>query len=416
MFNFFRKTYNYATYFFSRYASYELNYEVYVKSVYRNPSVALAYEKIEGAFTNIEFKTYKKVFKKVGDKKIQQFIPSENRRVNQTLECPSSILSRTDFLEHILFYYMFGGRMLIHRVDGTKTSDLQVFAPNTFEIEFNDYFTEISKIRLFGTKTITGDELKKYFIFKNISPNSRIAGAGPGTTKLEALAVLVDLINFILKHNISLLKNGGKRGGFFRNVDNSKITLKEKEELESKLKEAVEGYQNAGKTHLLPQNIEFVPTDNTPVDLDWISGWEMAHKMISGIMGVPYSMAFDTASTYNNSKEDKVKLYKNTVIPIAKKMAEYLTKVFRDLLNDDEFIWIDFSAIEELRGETMETLKSLDSVSYISINQKREIASELTGIELGKYNHENADKILVDMSKISIEELGAIEPIDEGEE
>lgn len=414
MFNFFRKGYSTVMQWFSGYTPYETNYEVYTKAVYRNPSVANAYEKLESAYCNIEFKVFKKEKKNIDGKEVIKFVPSNNKFVNESLDNPSQLTSRTEFMEYLLFYHTFGGRVLLEKKTGYISDGMILYAPDTFELEYSSTKAELNKITIAGVKEVIGIDLKNFFILKSLDPTSKVAGVGAGSPKLEALTSIVDLINFILKHNVSLLKNRGSKSGYWKSTSESRMTEQQREELESKLKAATQGYQNAGKTSFLPSNVDFIDTSTSPKDLDWTEGLIIAHKMIAGILGVPFSLVWDSNSTYNNSKEDKLKLYKNTVIPIAKRHAEFLTRVFKDRLRDDEFIWLDLSTIEELRGETMETLKSLENVSYITTNEKRSIVSELTGLEIGKYKHENADKILTTMSMELLDNVGEkIDPVDE---
>lgn len=412
MFGLFKKSYETVMQYFGWNTQYETRYDTYVKTVYRNPSVALAYNILKNAYCNIEFKTFKI------DKR-QKFVPSMSEAakiVNKSLNFPSKLTTRLEFTEYMLFFYMFGGRVLLEKKRGLLSDDLILYAPNSFEIEYSKTKAQINKITICGTENIIGKDLENYHLLKCLDPDSVIAGVGAGRSDLEALAVLSDLVNYILKHNLSLLHNRGSRGGFFKATTDTKITAQQRDELEKKLKAATEGYQNAGKSNLLPINVDFIPTDTTPKELDWTTGLLLAHKMIAGILGVPYSLVFDNNSTYNNSREDKAKLYKNTILPIAKRHSEFLTNVFKDRLGENEFIWFDVSAIEELRGETLETIKSLEGINYLTTNEKRTLTSDLTGIEISKYNHENADKILIDGIKTPIEDLSITEDnVDEGE-
>lgn len=411
MFGLFKKSYETVMQYFGWNTQYETRYDTYVKTVYRNPSVALAYNILKNAYCNIEFKTFKI------DKR-QKFVPSMSEAakiVNKSLNFPSKLTTRLEFTEYMLFFYMFGGRVLLEKKRGLLSDDLILYAPNSFEIEYSKTKAQINKITICGTENIIGKDLENYHLLKCLDPDSVIAGVGAGRSDLEALAVLSDLVNYILKHNLSLLHNRGSRGGFFKATTDTKITAQQRDELEKKLKAATEGYQNAGKSNLLPINVDFIPTDTTPKELDWTTGLLLAHKMIAGILGVPYSLVFDNNSTYNNSKEDKSKLYKNTVLPIAKRHAEFLTNVFKDRLAENEFVWFDVSAIEELRGETLETIKSLEGINYLTTNEKRTLTSDLTGIEISKYNNENADKILIDGIKTPIEDLSTEDNVDEGE-
>ena len=411
MFSFFKKSYATVISFFGYNTFYETRYSVYIKSVYRNPSVSLAYNILKNAYLNIEFKVFK------FDEKLKKNVISDSLKavkIMKALNNPSKLTNRLEFAEYLLFYYLFGGRVLLEKRKGFIKDDLLLYAPDSFEIEYSRYTAEINKIKICG-EDIAGKDLEKYFLIKALDPTSAIAGVGAGSSELEALAILSDLVNYILKHNISLLNNRGNRSGFFKSTSSERLSPRETQELEAKLKEATEGFQKAGKTGFLPNNIDFIPTDSNPKELDWTTGLIIAHKMIAGILGVPYSLVYDGASTYNNSREDKIKLYKNTVIPIAKKHAEFLNSVFSEDLGDGEFIWLDLSNIEELRGETLETIKSLENISYLTINEKRGLASDLTGIDIERYNSDNADKILINGMLTPIEDLTMDLEVDENE-
>ena len=179
-----------------------------------------------------------------------------------------------------------------------------------------------------GLTTYSGKDLERFYFLKSIDQNSELAGYTAGRSILESLAMITDLENFIIKHNNSLLKNRGNKSGIFKVLEALK-TKKDKENV-TQLNSAFGGYQNAGKLGLIGKNVEFIPTDVNPKDLDWTEGLIIAHKMIANIMGVPLTMIWDTSSTYNNVREDKIKLYKQTLIPIAKKVAEFLNEIFAE--------------------------------------------------------------------------------------
>lgn len=128
--------------------------------------------------------------------------------------------------------------------------------------------------------------------------------------------------------------------------------------------------------------------------------------MIANIMGVPLTMLWDTSSTYNNTKEDKVKLYKQVLIPLAKGFADFLNDIFADNLLEGQEIVVDLSSIEDLKEDAFEVIKSLESVSYLTINEKRDIASKMTGIQIDPYEHENANKVFINTMLIKIEDIG----------
>lgn len=391
--------------------AYTTKYNTYIKSVFRNPSVACAYKNLDDNFININFKVAQKVIVEENGKKVEKQEIVANEWIDKTLKKPSEITSKTEFKKYLLFYFLFGGRVLIEKFDHMASSSLIMYAPNSFELMYATSGIKLDYIQ-FATQNIKGDELKRYHFLKDMDPEAQIAGYSAGSSRLEALVAISDLINFIIVHNNTLLQNGGHKAGFFKSNKDLK-TDKQRDEFESKLKAAISGYNNAGKISVLPGDIEFVPTDVNPKDLDWSTGWVVAHKMIANLMGVPLTMVWDSSSTYNNTKEDKVRLYKQTLIPIAKIFAEYLTDIFEDNLEEGQEIIVDLSSIEELKEDVMETLKGLDGISYLTVNEKRNIASQTTGVQISPYQHENADKILINSMVTPIEEINVETSLDE---
>ena len=406
--NFFKKKSNpWAVWsgFLNLFPSYKTNYATYRKTVYRNPSVAAAYTPLQNAFLNIEFKVFEKKNIKKNGKKMTSIEPVENKWVDSTIQNPNPLLTRIEFQEYLLFYYLFGGRNLCQRVDGYVSSDLLLFAPDVYSIEYARDRMALDCIQL-PTKKVAGRDLLNFHLMKSLDPDARIAGIGAGSSPLEALGPICDLINYMVSHNTTLVKNKGHKNGLFKQKDgdNTRIGKKQREEFEEKLKEALEGYQKAGKLGgILPQDVEYIDTSVNPHEMDWTQGWELANKMVANIMGVPLSMISDAGATYNNSVEDKKKLYKNTVLPLAKKTADYYTKIFKDKLKDNQFVWFDISAIEELRSDMMDTIDKLNNSKFLTMNDKRAITAAQTGLEVEKYNHPNADKLFVSGADVPID-------------
>lgn len=384
--------------------SYSTRYRTYIKTVYRNPSVAPALEILQANFINIEYKVIQKnkVIKNGKEIEVQEYV--NNDWVTKTLKKPSVLTTKTEFKRYFLFYYLFGGRVLVEKVDHSFCSSLIMYAPDTYDFNYKMDKPAIDSIQ-FASTTVSGEDLNRYYLMKDIDPETMIAGFGNGASRLEALAGICDLINFIITHNNTLLSNSGHKGGLFRITKELK-TKSQRDELEEKIRTALSGYNNAGKSGLIPSDVEYIPTEIAPKDLDWTEGWIVAHKMVANIMGVPLTMIWDTSSTYNNTREDKIKLYKQVLIPLAKSFADFLNEVFADNLLEGQEIVIDLSSIEDLKEDAFDTLKSLETVSYLTINEKRDIASKMTNIQIEPYKDENADKIFINTMLIKLDDVG----------
>lgn len=374
-----------------QYKSYDFKFEVFREDVFNNPAVASAWAKIISAYGNLEFKVYKKVNGKLE--------VSNNSFVEKTLKAPSPLLNATQFHEYLLFYRMFGGMQLVERTDAVSYARLNVISPsNIIQIKYSDT-TRIEEIQL-NNQNVSGEDLDSFYLNCPFDPTTNIAGMAQGHTPYKALSSVADLINFILKHNISYVKNSGNAQGIFMpkmnpNQQMSKSVIKE---MTDKVEMAFNNYKKAGEHKVLPQEMTFIDTSKAPKDLDWVKGFELALKMIANIMQVPLTLIWDTNSTYNNVSEAKQQLYKDTILPLAKSQCEFYTRIFADKLADNEIIYFDISNVEELKKDTKLVVEYLTQCSFMTINEKREYFSNYTGYKLDNKSQKELDEIWISSS------------------
>lgn len=390
-----------------QFKSYDFKFDVFREEVFNNPAVASAWAKITSAYGNLQFKVYKKV-----DGKLE---PSKNSFVERSLKNPSPLLNASQFHEYLLFYRMFGGMQLVERTDALSFCRLNVISPsNISQIKYSDTMT-VESIQL-SQANVKGDDLDRFYLNCPFDPMTDIAGMAQGHTPYKALATVADLINFILKHNISYVKNAGNAQGIFmpKLNPNQQVSKSIMKEMTDKIESAFNTYKKAGEHKVLPMEMNFIDTSTNPKDLDWVKGFELGLKMISNVMQVPLALIWDTSSTYNNVSEAKQQLYKDTILPLAKSQCEYYSRIFADKLTDDEIVYFDISNVEELKKDTKLVVEYLTQCTFMTINEKREYFSNYTGYKLDNKSQKELDEIWISSSMNTTTQAIEEVNIDEG--
>lgn len=390
-----------------QFKSYDFKFDVFREDVFNNPAVASAWAKITSAYGNLQFKVYKKV-----DGKLE---PSKNSFVERSLKNPSPLLNASQFHEYLLFYRMFGGMQLVERTDALSFCRLNVISPsNISQIKYSDTMT-VESIQL-SQANVKGDDLDRFYLNCPFDPMTDIAGMAQGHTPYKALATVADLINFILKHNISYVKNAGNAQGIFmpKLNPNQQVSKSIMKEMTDKIESAFNTYKKAGEHKVLPMEMNFIDTSTNPKDLDWVKGFELGLKMISNVMQVPLALIWDTSSTYNNVSEAKQQLYKDTILPLAKSQCEYYSRIFADKLTDDEIVYFDISDVEELKKDTKLVVEYLTQCTFMTINEKREYFSNYTGYKLDNKSQKELDEIWISSSMNTTTQAIEEVNIDEG--
>lgn len=375
--------------------AYNVDYDLFVKKAYENPFIQAPFN---------EFTTNLKALKFEVRKDGEKVDTITSRYVMKTLKRPNAELSFTDMLESIATYLIFGGRFMFYRSPGVTKDNLYLYSPNAFQI-IRDERTLRNKEIFLGDTQITEKELEFYHVVKNIDPNAQVAGFGDGYSKIKPLAMIGDMLNYLMEHNNSLLKNGGSVQGIFQaNEDAEKEDLIEMKNEMSK----VTGSNNAGKIWFTRGESKFHPIATNPKDLDWIEGMKELQKIICRVLGIPEALIMSENSTYNNLEGFKKKVYQDTVIPFANKICEELTHVFRDELGESEEITVVTSNIKALQigiaKEIDDYSKALDG--KITTNDFIKFINNTFELALPLLKGEEGNRVLVSTNMMFLDELG----------
>lgn len=210
------------------------------------------------------------------------------------------------------------------------------------------------------------------FFAKTFNPIDYWRGQSP----LMAAGVAGDLHNAGLKWNYSLLRNGARPSGLVElpgapepGIINS---------LREHFKRRVQGANNAGEIPVLTGGAKWQPMDQSARDMDYMTSMKEAAKMIASVYGVPLPLIDNDASTFNNLREAKERLYTDTVLPMLRRLLNelgiWLLPRFGEGLQFD----IDLDAIPALEGIRERKFKRT-----IEAVEKQVITREEGRIELG---------------------------------
>ena len=385
--------------YWSGLATYAPDYDRFIKNVYDNPFFRAPLNEIVRCFNNAEIGVYK--IDRNG-----RYEKVEESPVNRLLKDPSQELTEEQYHEYFIVWSFLGGGVLQYQTENilVENKELFLYRVDNVELARDNRTLQINKIKI-GKTNITGNKLKYYKVARLPNMNDEIAGKGlEFISPLKALMLQGDMSNFAFKHGNNQLKNQGRRSGILK-VDKF-INSKKEEEFKNNLKTS---YHEAGNMKMITggKDFQYISTDMTPQELDWLNSMMFLREIIASTIGVPIQVMSTQGDTYNNVKEFKKKLYSDTVNPLLRYYCKFQTKSLKNILNDGEFIWYDTSNVAELRNDVSDTIQKLFAAyeGKITLNEFRSIITRETGQQLNKLPKETGDKILVSSAKTFIEDL-----------
>lgn len=380
------------------YDSYNVDYELFVRNALENPFIQAPFREFLTDLKALKFEVRKNG--KVSESSSAKFVMNSLKR-------PHKELSFSDFIEAIATYLIVGGRCLLFKSQGILSKNIYIYSPNSFIVKRDDRGINIEQIIL-GDTDVMGNDLKNYHFVKMFDPNESIAGKGYGYSQIKSLAMVGDMLNYLLLHNNNLLKNGGRISGIFRM--STKTSSSQLEEIKNKLG-AQSGVNEAGKIAFIKSDEDnaFTPFSTNPKDLDWVNGMVELQKIICRVMGVPEALIMSENSSYNNLEGFKKKIYQDTIIPFANKICEELTELFRDELGEGEEIQINTSNIKALQIGISEEIKkwaeALDG--KITTNEFIEFINKAFDLAIPTLKGGEGNRVLVSSNMMFLDELGA---------
>ncbi|ACT58941.1 phage portal protein [Hirschia baltica] len=197
-----------------------------------------------------------------------------------------------------------------------------------------------------------------------------------GLAPLEAAGKAVDVHNAGAAWAKALIDNSARpSGALVYGKGGDRMTPEQFSRLKQELEELHTGASNAGRPMLLEGGLDWKPMSLTPADMDFIAARHDAAREIALAFGVPPMMlGIPGDNTYSNYKEANMAFWRLTVLPLVEKAGRSLSNWLSVRSQGRIELRPDLESITALTSERDALWARLENASYISDDEKRELA------------------------------------------
>lgn len=260
-------------------------------------------------------------------------------------------------------------------IDNTNFPQRFTYRTGSINIEYN--YDIVSQKYL----SIDGNELLQLKTFNPRHNSTNFLGL----STLQPIQLEIQQYLQASIHNHAVLKNQGRPSALVTvdNNDGNMLGDEQISEIQERLKE-VKGAENAGKINFMPFAIKWQAISESIKDMDFETLKTMTEQAIYKAFKIPLSFATEESSTMNNKEIARLDLYDNAIIPLTKRVYNFLDeKLLPRYPNSENLkLIVDESAIPVLARRKIVETKEKKELGALSINEIRaEIGREGIGAE-----------------------------------
>jgi HK97 family phage portal protein len=368
------------------------------------------YEQISPVAIGIDKVTdeFKSLTPAIFDQKEQKYI-AEHPFI-EFLKHPNAAVSSQDFFKNYGNYFEITGQVYLMATGNPNRPPLEmmVVQPQFVSIEMgNDGFPQAYKVNSdskVGGVTFTRKEVNKrlrYFdnldrelwYVKDFNPNASSTNFY-GASKLNPIFFEIEQHLFGSRHNLSLLKRGGRLTGAL--VTDQVLEDDVFERLKQEVSETIAGADNAGRIPVFEGGTKFEEMGKTNRDMDFLKLMESKTEAIFNRLGVPLSIVSAKQMTMNNLTVAPLALYDNAVSPLTSKLYGELTMFLgpRFGLPENQVLSVDPATIPALQSRRLTNLLMQSKLGVLTTNEQRSM--------LGREAAEGGDSVLAPANLVPI--------------
>ena len=210
-----------------------------------------------------------------------------------------------------------------------------------------------------------------------------------GLSPLEAAAIAVDTHNAAAAWNKALLDNAARPSGalVYDGPDGAALSALQYERLKNEFAEHYQGMSNAGRPLVLEGGLDWKPMSLSPGDMDFLNAKHAAAREIALAFGVPpMLLAIPGDNTYSNYQEANRVFWRQSVLPLAGRIACALTHWLSPVFGDGLMLAADTDRIEALSPDRAALWERVSKAPFLSVNEKR-LATGYGPVEGGDVFH-----------------------------
>jgi len=298
------------------------------------------------------------------------------------LKRPNPNQGGMEFFESLYAHYLIAGNAYIEAVGpedkaplelwGLRPDRMQIIPGRGGMVEAYRYTVNGKSID-FAADSISGDSAILHI--KSFHPLDDWYGMSP----LEAAAFSIDQHNDAAKWNASLLQTSGRPSGaiVYKPVDSNAsdvMTDEQRNNLKTEIETFFSGAKNAGRPLVLEGGLEWQEMALSPKEMDWISGKDVSAREIALAFNIPAQLIGISGSlTFSNFEQARLAMFDDAILPLLEHVKIELNNWLSVKYGDDISIDYDIDSIEALAPRRKEHWDKINSASFLTINEKRQM-------------------------------------------
>ncbi len=194
-----------------------------------------------------------------------------------------------------------------------------------------------------------------------------------GLSPLEAAARSIDTHNAASAWNKAMLDNAARPSGalVFASGDGS-LTTEQFDRLKTELEDTYQGAANAGRPMILEGGLDWKEMGFSPKEMEFIEAKNIASREIALAFGVPpMLLGIPGDNTYANYAEANRVLWRQTVVPLACRMADGLAQLLQPYETGELKLVPDLDQVEALAPDRDALWKRVNEAAFLTVDEKR---------------------------------------------
>ncbi|MEQ9507060.1 MAG: phage portal protein [Hyphomonas sp.] len=206
---------------------------------------------------------------------------------------------------------------------------------------------------------------------KLFNPVDELMGLPP----LAAARRALDLHNASADWAKSLIDNAAKPSGALVYGGGGRMPPDQFDRLKEELEASFSGAANAGRPLLLEGGLEWQALSLSPAEMDFQATRAAAAREIALAIGVPpMLLGIPGDNTYANYREANLAFWRVTVLPLAARVAEALSRWLDGGFGAEVEVSLDLDRVPALAGEREALWGRLEDATFLTRDEKRRIA------------------------------------------
>ena len=299
----------------------------------------------------------------------------EDHPLQTLIRSPNPVSTGTDLMESFFGHLLVSGNAYLEAValDG-ELRELHALRPDRMKvIPGAEGWPEAYEYSVAGRTALLDGEpvpgVRRVLHMKLFHPANDHYGMSP----IEAAATAIDIHNTAAKWNKALLDNSARpSGALVYSARDGNLTPEQYERLKSELEVGFQGAHAAGRPMLLEGGLDWKSMSLSPKDMDFMEAKNAAAREIALAIGVPpVLLGIPGDATYSNYAEANRAFYRQTVIPLAFRLADALARWLSPAFDNSLSIKLDLDSVDALSSEREALWARLEKTSFLTQGEKR---------------------------------------------